>query len=703
MLPETKNIQRDIEFINKNISEAVNEMFRRVTSDGNKGHKIEDEKEYPDVYEGVLQDCEFGMILILARDWLKSHTMLSGPIAQDKDVKPIVIEIFERTIGRIFVNNNDKYDEMNVGGEAEDSIVFFSGEPYTYFNSKEGTIFSANLDAAMITTAFLASALKYCNKELKEKDIILNPKVKEKLPIWVKTLRDIGLFVIKEGLEYAIDCKVYYENKFSGFTCDPTSILDKNEKLLLEPNDRLFYTWTACETINDLVTLIDYIEKLENKKIANELTGLITELQSAITEAGSWAYRIFYSALINFERIDVKTVIDDIQNEKLDKEKKDKLVNDLKKYVQNSYHISLYSAIRSLTPGIVLVPEIEFISKKLNDLVINDIIESGLDAITDNRKIYNTLTRSYSLGNSNKLDYTDDAYYPMVVRSLSGLLTRTISSFDEENRDKLLKLVYGFRATLKVHVEDYLIKRRPQKDEDKKLWAVAVDKPYALYATQRTIFGLITYGAFLEKMDAFERVGISSTEEAQKRLQDKLAKSIAKNLLGPDVIKELIEFSSTVVTEKDQTVPQKFPLPEPKWAQDTLIEWLSKFTNDFENSKVESFIKQQAESLKTLWEYKPPKNIKRDKKEKISEFLKNMKNRVEEIFENQLIGNQLKDIHKSKKWEIEKIVHLLFKYMFFQFIESDRKSIKDLKSPSIDLWGNIKSAIDYINSINQNT
>ena len=79
-----------------------------------------------------------------------------------------------------------------------------------------------------------------------------------------------------------------------------------------------------------------------------------------------------------------------------------------------------------------------------------------------------------------------------------------------------------------------------------------------------------------------------------------------------------------------------------------------------------------------------------------------MKEQMEEIFENQLVGKQLKEIHQSKKWEVNEIVPLLFKYMFFQFIESDFKSMKELKnSDVVDLWGNIKSAVKYIESINK--
>ncbi len=709
MALDLKNIQDDINFVNTNIADAINELFRRVTSVENTKHEVLDEKVYPPISKGVLQDCEFGMILLYSRHWLNSQNALLGLIAEEKDVKTVAIEIFERTINRILVNNNRDYDALNSGGSFKDSPVFFTGEPYTYFTNRFGTTFSANLDAAMIILAFLSTTLVYCDKELNEKIIALNPKVKQRLPDWVNSLKDVGLFVIKEGLEYAQACRVYSENKFFGFTCDPTSKLNEKGEIWLDDYDRLFFTWTACETINDLVNWIEYVEKLENRKFAEELIGLITDLQSTIAIAGEWVYRSFYNDLVNFKSVNVKKIIDDIQNDEVDSETKIKIGEELKNYVQYVYHLSLYAAVRSLSPGIVLLQEIEKISTRINDLVLNDIIKTGLDLIPytrDTAMIFASLSRNYSLGSSNDYFYADDAYYPLVVRSLSGLLTRTVSTFDKENWGRFLELVHTFKATLKVHVEDNLTKRRPKKEEDNKLWAVVKDQPFTLYATQRTIFALITYGDFLKKMKAVESSGVVSVDEAQKRLADKFAASIAKNLLGPEVLKELVEFSSSVLMEKSSKPTQKVPLPDPEWAQIIVLEWLSKFAEDFKKYQIEGFINQQAESLKSIWGYELPKKMKSEKKDKIADIFASIKLGIEDINREPLIGESLSEIYhsgidQSKNWDTRKIVPLLFKYMFYQFITTGSKSIADMKNSSADLWGNIKSAVEFIKTINQ--
>jgi len=727
----TKSSQVEFKIINENIRNSINEMFRRVMD--NEHHFILDRKEPPNPKKGVLQDCEFGMILIASRNWLKSHGEIKGPISNEDDVKKIIIELVERTLKRILDRTN-----LNVGGDEKEDIVFFSGEPYTYYRVENvDDAYSANLDAAMLIISFLSLALQSYDNFLK--GIKWDLKIEDvKLPDWVnKNLRDVALFVCLQGLEYAARCRVYQKNEFKGFTCDPTSkFKEESDTCRLDDYDRLFFSWTACETIKEAISWLGYFERIrnENSELTGRLIDKINELEQSMNDASLWVYKTF---LRHFEdlkfdpegklkkvnslkdTVSIAEIVDIIEpkgKRPLEDDESPFVKGPLTDHIQHVYHLSQYAAIRSLSKATVLKTEITKISNQLDRLVREDIINSGLDAARQ-RELYKTLTRRYDLGESCDAPYQDDAYYPLVVRSISSLLSRTISVLDkEEERTEVLQLINSSKVMLDFHVKNMLT-RRPDDEGlevgDEKLWSYAKGnenekgsgKEYVLYATQRTIFALLSFGDFLESVEKVVK-SEKSSEFAITNLTNILSQKFAETLIGPtvetffvDYFKSLKEMQDIDILDKKSTIP----LPEPEWAKNIVIEWLTKFTGDFENSKIESFIKQQAESLKTLWEYKLPKNIKKDKKEKVSEFLKNMKISVDEIFENQLIGKQLKEINQSKKWEIEKIVNLLFKYMFFLFIESDYKSIKDLKSPTIDLWGNIRSAIDYIDSINRNT
>ena len=185
----------EFEDINENIIDAINEMFRRVID--HEHHYVLDRKEPPNPPKGVLQDCEFGMILIASRHWLKSQGGIKGPTSNKDNVRNIVIELVERTVKRVLDRTN-----LDEGGAEDGNIVFFSGEPYTYFR-KEGidVTYPANLDAAMLILGFLTSALKLYDGTLKS--IEWDFKIEEiKLPDWInKNLRDVALFVCLQGFE----------------------------------------------------------------------------------------------------------------------------------------------------------------------------------------------------------------------------------------------------------------------------------------------------------------------------------------------------------------------------------------------------------------------------------------------------------------------------------------------------------------------
>src|SRR6185369_16375746 len=141
-------------------------------------------------------------------------------------------------------------DLKNEGGRGK-HVSFFTGEPYTQHS--RGKKYSANLDAAMIAIAFLILAVNRFHEQL-SKD--RPPQIKDvPIPEWIQNQRDAVLFIIIEGLEYASQCRVIPSGKFLGFTCDPESNQDRPADGGLELDvDRLFFTWTACETINDVMT-----------------------------------------------------------------------------------------------------------------------------------------------------------------------------------------------------------------------------------------------------------------------------------------------------------------------------------------------------------------------------------------------------------------------------------------------------------------
>jgi hypothetical protein len=116
---------------------------------------------------------------------------------------------------------------QDFGGEDPDSIVFFSGKPYTPHEKFDKLLFSANLDSSMIITGFLAIALKNYNEKLKQEKLSTDDEL-PKLPEWVRTLRDAAIFVCTEGMEYINKCKWEENGKFAGFTCAPSK--DEEER-----------------------------------------------------------------------------------------------------------------------------------------------------------------------------------------------------------------------------------------------------------------------------------------------------------------------------------------------------------------------------------------------------------------------------------------------------------------------------------------
>src|ERR1035441_1106469 len=226
----------------KQALEAVCVMFNRaVEQHGPDEPLIEDRKTLlrpPLPANGALQDCEFGIILLLGREWLGDELSAAiEPSLQEKVVKALVKSAINRVLDPL---------EIDQGGGGKGKELF-TGEPYSEHSKK----YAANLDAAMITVSFLMLAVAQYNGPLAKLGV--EDSIRLKLPDWAENLRDAALFVITEGLRYALDCRVVNKDQFQGFSCDPESRQERPEDGYVSREDRLFYTLTACETINDLI------------------------------------------------------------------------------------------------------------------------------------------------------------------------------------------------------------------------------------------------------------------------------------------------------------------------------------------------------------------------------------------------------------------------------------------------------------------
>jgi len=606
-MPEQSALEQNLAPIRKHVLDAVKVMFDRVALDP---HPLanKDSRE-------TLQDCEFGMILLLVNKWFRSQSLETEFFAaiDNPNYERVVLDLVRRVVTRVVIPTQDKD-----GGEGN-GICFFTGEPYTAFEIRKVPRYSAHLDAAMITLAFLAFAVEQFNDQLTKLEHEL---VVVGLPGWVANLRDAALFVMSEGLSYGKDCRVNHNNRFVGFTSDPesnkahpdTGGLEKEDDRsqgIDRDYDRLFFAWTAAETINDIKEWRKYyLDDLDERvsipppeKAANELRSGIKELDGSLVDAAVWCEERFFRDFEKFKIEDFGELVSEIESKEgaVLGDQLEQQMEKVRPAVQHVYHFSQYAAIRSLVPKLLSLKEVETIVDKLERLVTTSIMNSGLDR-SKQPDLYLTLTREYSLGDSNPNDYTDDAWYPLVVRSLSGLLTRTLSDFTGRYaRAEVEKLTFSFKRSLEIHV-NYLIARRPlAKDPgDEKLWAFAKDQPYALYATQRTVFALMQYADFLKEVDRFQNEK-PEVDELEKEWCTTAGRRFAEEYFLP-IIREMraqLAPAATAATSVVNTQPE-ISVPEEAWAADAIRSVFSRLTQaskDFKDSRVAQTLKARAGHL----------------------------------------------------------------------------------------------------------
>lgn len=591
-----------IKEIEGQVSAALTEMFRRAIKDGAVLDRKNEVKGKGDLeLDGLVQDCEFGMILLLGRSWLRQRNAIPQQLGDETAVRGLIVKLVSDSVTSLLARK-----QSDVGRDSGKD-VFFSGAPYTRIalpNKKEG--YSANLDSAMLVLGFLAPALKEYHAELAAIAAPVAPAP------WTHNLRDVALYVCMAGVDYATDCQVRL-TAFSGFSCDPNSKVDDTEppKPYLDEYDRLFFTWTASETIRDLLEWEGSLKEIAEGVPAEDVTTLssgILGLKKTIEEAALWCKDKFLERLRNLKTMDVAAVIALLEKNDNWGEEQDEMVENVRKHVQHVYHLSQYAAIRSLYPAQVTLQEVNDICDRLDVLVSNDILKSKLDELQPDSPLFTTLTRSYKLGKSTKekITYDDDAYYPLVVRSMAALLTRTMDRLVQNTtREDIKSVVNLFRRALQIHYQN-LIERRPGDAADRDLWSFARKQPYILYATQRTIFALLAYADFLERMDRFDEQS-DSDEILEADVKNLLGRELVENVFGR-AVKEIVSMAMTramarrgvteVVAAPLPSVPAgTVPMPNASWASEVFIDWLKTVTIDFERDGFVDYMVASAQSF----------------------------------------------------------------------------------------------------------
>jgi hypothetical protein len=689
--------------IRRHAIDAIEVMFNRVVEDGAERPEPQDAKDQVKDNKlnpsGPLQNCEFGFALLVVREWLGDAFFTTVPRAT---YDTVVLSLTGNTVRRVLSRNR-----TDKGGAGEHS-AFFTGEPYTEYQKQ---YFSANLDAAMITLAFLAPAVEQFNRELAGLDHQLGADVSA-LPPWVQNLRDAVLFVIQEGLEYAQQCRVLHNNNFLGFTSDPESNAAARDNGSIPEDDRLFFTWTACETIFDLVSWCDSFvnDKTEPalpKEAIDKLVQLTDDLEGTLKSSATWCAERFLQKFETFEPPENKKLVADIGSagtEKALTSGQERDVQEMAKKVQNVYLMSQYAAIRSLVPESITPKEVSTIIDKLDLLVQKSIVESRLDD-AQHVDLYRSLTRSYSLGKSNPESYKDDAWYPLVVRSLSGLLSRTLREIGTRfSRPEVLALTLTFKKSLQTHVRK-MLERRPSGGEsgpDGKLWSFAFDQPYVLYATQRTIFALIKYEEFLLAVDQFEKE-VPDVRSREEEFSMIFAKQFME-FFRPAIKQLLMQVPSAASSDGTSSVAlvtTDGELPSQPWAAMTIREWLQLLTKDFVKSQVSNNIGQQVEALKQIKKhadsYTPPSGTLRRDQRLGKDLMGELKDAFNDILNFKEVGPQL----AQSNWQDDELRKILFDYLFQTYLQRPARSFAPLLKPetSAELWKLIDQARNKLNSV----
>lgn len=690
---KAEDAQAPIKEIEDYVLNATNELLERVLSSAGDEILIEDRKQ-EGPRSGTLQDAEFGLMLLLALEQLGEADVLRGPIANPDKVDPLIVALVEKIVLRTTEQGKDDFQ----GGELEQgSPVFFPGEPYTSWTFQGQDYTSANLDAAMLIVGFLAAAQMRYQPRLTSR-LWEKPDLAE---FGIENFADAVLVVIHQGLLYAKKCRVFdHDGNFIGFSSDPYSAENPGDAEVSDEH-RLFYTWTAAETLHELGGWADRIGSASFSKRLTKLLDdsleLLSELTASLKEAAAWCHRTFYFRFKSLDIPAVAEVVEQIEplddNPKLDSELKASLKR-VDSYVKNVYHISQYAAIRSIAPGTVSVDEVQELSNIMQQIVKDRIIDSGLDA-ADHKLLFNTLTMYYSLGCIKRPEdgYKDDAYFPLIVRSLSGLLSRTIEHLDSASslRSEVDGLVRLYRRNLLEHYQNMVI-RRAEGDSDRMLWSYAKNKPFVLYATQRTVIALLEYRRFLKAMQQFEG---PSGQELRSRLTELLSEQLARALLDPIVDDFLVAVADQATSARLPAANATVQGSGPAWLWEPLQFAVGRFCEEGTKRDIAGILEDYAKHVVDL-----QAGITAADDDNLAQRLDRT---MKSICKDPVVGPRLDQLIKENNLRLPSVRQVLAVGLFYDFLTAEG-SIEKLSSGNpAGVWKTIKTGREQLTGTTSKT
>lgn len=711
--------RRDIAALDTAILDALNALIQRAGKPT--APSISDEQTPEDAPEprGVLMDCEFGLVLLSARAALtaEGHSGLAGELADDGRVQQLVLSLVSSTLHTIGAR---PLPAKFRGGCREDAPFFFAAEPYAYYRFRS-VRFTANLDAAMIMVGFFAAALQQYDAMLAQAPAPESLRVHK-----VTSLRDAALLACREGLSYALQCRMPTEGGLACFTSDPLACADTSKgadaiAAEFELENRLFYTWTTAETVRELSATTEWAQYLASvtsepaRSIASATSKLTEELSTALAGASEWCFRTFNARLEAFEPPDMDVLVRRAKPYKT----QDALPAELQRLCEDAYprlmhvyHIAQYAAVRSIAPEQMTLDEVRHTAQLLERLVSQSVLASELD-IADHPDIFKLLKREYRFWNAEARtagNYPDDAYFPLVVRALSGLLTRTLTSLHDraEGEQPVQALVSLFRGLLQRLVTD-LLARRPAGDDLQALWSRNRGGPYLLYATQRTVLALLAYQEFIERVDEYEKTRQSPARTAlpADELRQELLRFLGLHLSRSLFDKALMDFfqSKTLAGPSgspgaaDAMAQGTSPngddlLPRLPWARALLETWLRNFSAEFERQKVPGNLRQWVDKLQKVHEARAARRGQpRDGLERAWQAIVKVDG----------IGQLIEEQGRQDALDVERLHVILFDYLFRQSIERAIKKGPGWEQTPLDffsaddvLWLHITTAIENL-------
>ncbi|MBN2082123.1 hypothetical protein JW859_07935 [bacterium] len=689
MAIEVERIRQDI-FARMNAAiNALLEMALKdaLSSDGSelKPGKIVVEDAKEEIKSGTVQDAEFGIAIVSGRNLLLRHNQLQrfrdyDAQKEQQIVNDVLFVLTKRVLRNLF---NAPYQLYS---EPENQALFFVGDPYAYYREKgKSAKTGQNIDAAMLTISFLSYACveidailnSYPKQHFIDDDKDIKDVLAGKLEgIECENLHELCLFVIDYGLTYAKQCMVRSgggDGSFVGFAPDPDTAklcnehsdvlvqIDREEiskqdtsiPKVVDKFDRLFYTYSVMETIEDLKRWSDsYLsEILSNTALGKEKSELVRSIQTQVewlrlraSEAFIWTNDMLGQYLAGdgsgglgssfkdkygLDLAEIVNQVHSLETEYLkegvpqEKELNRKIDEEIAPHVQQVFYLSHLLAVRSMTIANLDVDDTLQLIKSTHKIMQEDVIASGLDN-TLHGDLARSLQRKYSFGSSLDILLIDDACVGLVFRGIAGVILRIIQS--AKHRESA-----GFKAFINEALEiveseyDALVNRHPavihdfkpdrsalgsanlyaeisgskwgmrSVETDRRLWSFMDGGPYVLYATQRTILAMLVLSDLLDEYEDY--LGRGSVDVIQNRIKDTLTKSLAEALVAPlmstvmdDLAKQVQNWAGSLVKPAAEAKPQAPVSALPTWIEEPA--WLNEIVHGWLRGEVDEFVEE---------------------------------------------------------------------------------------------------------------